>query len=152
MSRDPAQGFAFLVECGGVQGYFTSVDGLGSENEVSVYKALDKSGKEVQLKIAGRLTWGDVTLKRGLTADMGFWEWRQAVIDGGVAANRKAVTITLLDRTYAPITAWHLTNAWPSKVGAASLSVDSNDVQVEEVTFVHEGMTREGVTGGSVAA
>jgi phage tail-like protein len=150
--RDPAQGFTFLVECGGIKGYFTSIDGLGSENEVAVYKAADATGKEVQLKQAGRLNWGDVTLKRGLTGDMSFWAWRQDIIDGKVGASRKAMTITLLDREYAPLTSWNIINAWPSKISAASFSVDSNDVQVEEVTFVHEGVTRAGASGGSVAA
>ncbi len=150
--RDPAQGFSFLVECGGIKGYFTSIDGLGSENEVAVYKASDAKGKEVQVKVAGRLTWGDVTLKRGLTSDMNFWKWRQEIIDGKIDANRKALTVTLLDREYNTLTAWHFVNAWPSKISAASLSVDSNDVQVEEVTFAHEGVTREGAAGGSVAA
>lgn len=148
--RDPAQGFAFLIDAGGVQGYFTSVDGLGSENEVYVGKISGKDGKEAQIKLAGRLSWGDVTLKRGLTKDMAMWDWRQMIIDGKVKEARKNMSVTLLDRDYKPVIVWNMVNVWPSKITAATLSVDSNDMLIEEVTFAHEGVTREGAAGGSI--
>jgi phage tail-like protein len=144
---DPLQSFTFMVDANGLVGYFTSVDGLGSEHEVAVGKYITPEGKEVQAKSPGRITWGDVTLKRGITADMGIWEWRQLVVDGKVADARKAVSITLLDRTYAPVVTWNLTRAWPSKVAAMSLTSDSNDFAIEEMTLVHEGITRDGVAG-----
>jgi phage tail-like protein len=140
-----------MVDCGGVQGFFTSIDGLGSENEVVVSKVSNPDGKEAQLKLAGRLSWGDVTLKRGLTKDMSFWDWRQMIIEGKMKDARKNLSITLLDREYAPVIVWNLVNAWPTKIAAATLSSDSNDMQLEEVTFAHEGITREGATGGSIA-
>ena len=144
---DPLQSFTFMLDVNGLKGYFTSVDGLGSENEVVVGKYITPDGKEIQAKAPGRLTWGDVTLKRGITADMKIWEWRQMIVDGKVKDARKAVSVTLLDRTYAPIVTWNLTNAWPSKVSAMTLSSDSDDFAIEEVTLVHEGITREGVAG-----
>ena len=144
---DPLQSFTFMLDVNGLQGFFTSVDGLGSENEVVVGKYITPDGKELQAKTAGRLTWGDVTLKRGITADMKIWEWRQMVVDGKLKEARKAVSITLLDRTYAPVVTWNLINAWPSKISAMSLSADSNDFAMEEMTLVHEGITREGVAG-----
>ena len=52
-------------------------------------------GKEVQAKSPGRLTWGDVTLKRGITDDLGFWDWRQMVVDGNVSGARKNCSITM---------------------------------------------------------
>lgn len=146
MAVDPLQGFTFLVDVNGLIGYFTSIDGLGSENAVAVGKYL-KDGKEVEAKAPGRLTWGDVTLKRGITGDMGFWEWRQKVVDGKVDEARANVSITLLDRAYSPVVTWNLYRAWPSKISAMSLSSDSNDFALEEMTLVHEGITRDGVTG-----
>lgn len=144
---DPLQSFTFKVDVNGLTGYFTSVDGLGSENEVTVGKFITPDGKEIQGKVPGRLTWGDVTFKRGISNDMGMWEWREKVVQGKMSEARTAVTITLLDRAYAPVITWNMQNAWPSKITAQSLSSESNDYAIEEMTVVHEGITREGVAG-----
>jgi len=40
---------------------------------------------------------------------------------------------------------WSFTNAWPSKLSGPTLNATSNEVAVEEITIVHEGMTREKV-------
>jgi len=66
--EDPLLGFNFAIDVGGtIKGYFTEVTGLGSENEIVEQKVVSDSGVEVVLKIPGRLKWGDITLKRGLT-------------------------------------------------------------------------------------
>lgn len=140
---DPIQSFTFLVDVNGLKGYFTSIDGLGSENEVVTGKYITPEGKEVEAKTAGRLTWGDITLKRGMTADLGMWDWRQKVLEGNVDSARTNVSITMLDRKYAPVVVWNLFRAWPSKISAISLSSDSNDYTIEELTIVHEGITRD---------
>jgi len=145
---DPLQSFTFLVDANGLEGYFTSIDGLGSENEVAVGKYVVK-GKEVQAKSPGRLTWGDVTLKRGITDDLGFWDWRQMVVDGNVSSARKNCSITMLSRDGKPVVTWNLVNAWPSKVSALSISSDSNDFTIEELTLTHEGINRDGKAAGA---
>lgn len=145
---DPLQSFTFLVDANGLEGYFTSIDGLGSENEVAVGKYIVK-GKEVQAKSPGRLTWGDVTLKRGITDDLGFWDWRQMVVDGNVTGARKNCSITMLSRDGKPVVTWNLVNAWPSKVSALSISSDSNDFTIEELTLAHEGINRDGKAAGA---
>jgi phage tail-like protein len=145
---DPLQSFTFLVDANGLEGYFTSIDGLGSENEVAVGKYVVK-GKEVQAKSPGRLTWGDVTLKRGITDDLGFWDWRQMVVDGNVSGARKNCSITMLSRDGKPVVTWNLVNAWPSKVSALSISSDSNDFTIEELTLTHEGINRDGKAAGA---
>ena len=104
---------------------------------------VDKQGHEVVRKIPGRLKWTDVTLKRGITSDLQIWEWRQNVVEGKMSDARKNITITMLDRTYKPISKWHFTKCWPSKVSGPSFKSDDNSFGVEEVTLVHEGMYRE---------
>ena len=145
--EDPLQGYRFSLEVGDLSGWFTGIDGLGSENEIVQSKTLTKDGKEVVIKSAGRLTWGDVTLKRGLTSDIAIWKWRQDVIDGKMKDARKDCTITLYSADLKPIVRWMLQKAWPAKVSATSLASDSNDFVIEEMTLAHEGVTREGVSG-----
>jgi phage tail-like protein len=144
LTEDPLLGFNFMLEFEGVMaGYFTECSGIGSEHEVTDHKVVDKQGHEITRKIPGRLKWGDVTLKRGITSDMAIWEWRDTIVKGDLGSARKNITITMLDRTYAPVAIWNFANAWPSKVNGPSLKSDGNDIGVEELTIVHEGMYRD---------
>ncbi len=144
LSEDPLLGFNFMLQLeGALAGYFTECSGIGSEHDVVEHKVVDKQGHEIVRKIPGRLKWGDVTLKRGITSDMQIWEWRDTVVQGKMGDARKNISITMLDREYNPVSIWHFSNAWPSKVSGPSLKSDSNEFGVEEVTIVHEGVYRE---------
>ncbi|MBL8121023.1 MAG: phage tail protein, partial [Anaerolineae bacterium] len=66
---------------GEVKGLFTEVGGLGSETEVVEHK-VSRDGIDFVQKIPGRLKWGDITLKRGITAEMDMWSWRAKVEKG----------------------------------------------------------------------
>ncbi len=143
-SEDPLLGFNFMLELeGAVAGYFSECSGIGSEHEVVEQKVVDKQGHEIIRKIPGRLKYTDVTLKRGITSDMKIWEWRDMAVTGKIKGARKNCTITMLSREYKPVAIWHFANAWPSKVTGPSLKADSNEIGVEEVTIVHEGLYRE---------
>jgi phage tail-like protein len=88
--EDPLLGFNFALDVGGaIKGYFTEVGGIGSESEVVEQKVVSEKGVEVVLRIPGRLKWGDITLKRGITSNMDLWDWRQKVEDGKVKDARK---------------------------------------------------------------
>ena len=142
--EDPLLGFNFALELeGSIAGYFTECGGIGSEHEIVEHKVVDKSGHEIVRKIPGRLKWQDITLKRGITSDMQIWEWRADLVNGDMTTARKNISITMMDRTYAPVAVWHFQNAWPSKVTGPSFKSDDNSFGVEEVTLVHEGMYRE---------
>lgn len=144
--NDPLVGFQFSLTVDGVDGYFTEVSGIGSENAVVTHKVVTEAAKEVTLQVPGRIEWGEITFKRGLTADFEFWTWRESVITGDMAAARKDVSIVMYDRSYAPVVTWNATNAWPSKLSGPTIAADSNDFAIEEMTIVHEGLTRQDVT------
>src|SRR4051812_46499902 len=99
VAGDPLVGFNFGIEVSGIiQGYFTEAAGLGSETEVIDHKIIGKDGKEIIRKIPGRLKWGDVTLKRGITTNLDFWDWRKMVEDGKVSNARKNGSIMMYDQ------------------------------------------------------
>ncbi len=140
---DPLVGFNFRLEVEKVPaGFFTEVTGLGSENDVVEQKTLDPAGHEVVIKVPGRLKWGDIVLKRGITNDMKIWQWRQEVIDGKMEKARANCSIIMQDRTYADVARWDFQNAWPSKVSGPTLKSDSSEFGIEELTLVHEGIAR----------
>lgn len=140
---DPLVGFQFSLDVNGMTGYFTEVSGIGSENAVVTHKVVTPEAKEVTLQIPGRVEWGEVTLKRGLTTNIEFWEWRESVVTGTVADARQDCTITMYDREYSPVVVWNLINAWPSKLSGPTIASDSNDFTIEELTIVHEGLYRD---------
>ena len=144
ITEDPLLGFNFMLELeGAVAGYFSECSGIGSENEVVDHKVTDKSGHDIIRKIPGRLKFTDISLKRGITSDLNIWAWRDQVVQGKVKEARKNCSITMLSRDFKPVAIWHFSNAWPSKVTGPNLKADSNEIGVEEVTIVHEGMYRE---------
>jgi phage tail-like protein len=40
------------------------------------------------------------------------------------------------------IARWNFVNGWPSKVSGPSLSAKTNEIGIEELTIVHEGLKR----------
>src|SRR5512136_1577611 len=88
--EDVLVGFHFALDVQGViAGYFTEVSGIGSESEVAMSKSVNAKGVQVVMKVPGRLKWGDITLKRGLTSSMDLGKWRKMIEDGDVKGARK---------------------------------------------------------------
>ena len=140
---DPLVGFAFAIEVSGkVSGFFTECSGLGSETEVVEHKIISESQVEMVRKIPGRLKWGDITLKRGVTANMDFWTWRKEVEDGKVASARANGSIVMFSQEGTEIARWNFTAGWPSKISGPNVKSDDNTVALEELTIVHEGIER----------
>lgn len=143
LNSDPLVGFSFQFTAGAISGYFTEVSGLGSETEVIEHKVMAKGVKEpIIRKIPGRLKWGDVTLKRGITSNMDFYTWRKQVEEGKVDKARLSATVTMYDQMHAPKAEWTIASAWPSKISGPSIAADANAIGIEELTIVHEGIKR----------
>ncbi len=141
--EDPLLGFNFAIDVGGaIKGYFTEVAGLGSENEIVEQKVVNEKGIEVVLKIPGRLKWGDITLKRGITSSMDLWDWRRQVEEGKVKDARKNGSIVMYDRELKEAARWDFRNAWPSKISGPAPKSEGNEIGVEELTIVHEFISR----------
>lgn len=140
---DPIVSTHFQVDVGGVTGFFMTIDGLGSETETTDHKIMAAQGKEsITRKIPGRLTWGDITLKRGLTSNMDFYNWAKLALDGKLSEARANGSIIMYDEALTQIAVWEFNNAWCSKISGPSFSSESNEVAVEEFTIVHEGIRR----------
>ena len=142
--EDPLVGFHFSVDVQDVfkDVRFTEVSGLGSEHEIIEHKVVTDKGQEMVLKIPGRLKWENITLKRGITSTMDIWDWRKEIVDGGVDDNRHNGSITMFNQKLEPVAQWTFDNAWPSKVSGPSVKSDSNELGIEEMTLVHEGIVR----------
>lgn len=142
--EDPLVSFNFMFELPelNVESYFTEVSGIGSENEIAEQKVVNNKGIEAVLKVPGRLKWGDITLKRGITSNMDLWTWRKMVEDGNVNGARQNGSIVMFDQAGSEVARWNFENAWPSKVTGPSVKSDGNDFGIEEMTIVHEYIIR----------
>lgn len=143
MSEHDAEylGSQFGLEIDGVElARFTSVSGLGYESEVVTFQDTLADGKIVTRKRPGRINFGDITLKRGLSADNSLVDWYQTVVNGAV--ERKSGSIVIYDQVSAEIGRWNFENAWISKWSASDLDAGSDDIMIEEITIAHEYMAR----------
>ncbi len=142
--EDPLVAFKFGLEIEGkLSGYFTSVSGIGSESEIIEHKIVNPdTGETIIQKIPGRLTWTEVTLRRGVTSSIDIWAWRQEVVDGKIEDARTNCSIIAYNQANEEIARWNFENAWPSKVTGPDMDASGQDYMVEEVTIVHEGMVR----------
>ena len=61
------------------------------------------------------------------------------------AADRRNVTIVLMNEAREPVLRWHAENAWVNKIEGPSLKAAGNEVAMESVELVHEGLTIETV-------
>ncbi len=143
----PLPKFHFLVEWGNeFRIGFTEVSGLDFETEVIEYRE-GSNKKYNKTKQPGLTKYSNVTLKRGtFQGDFDFFtEWQKTYFfqEGNDTGSlfRRSVTIKLLNEKHEPIITWILENAWPSKVQSTDLKADANEVAIETMELVHEGLT-----------
>jgi len=90
----------------------------------------------------GRVNFGTVILKRGLTKTDDLWTWFN-LVGQGAYAQRLNVSITMFDQAGNGVFSWTLLRAMPVKFKAPDLSGGNNQVAIEELHLVHEGLARD---------
>lgn len=139
----PLPKFHFELEWGGTRLGFTEVTGLDFETEVIEYREGNLPSYN-KTKQPGLTKYTDVTLKRGIILeDFEFFDqWvKTAMFQEIKEKYRRTVTIKLLNEEHKAIIVWTLSRAWPSKIQSTDLKADGNEVAIETLTFVHEGLT-----------
>jgi len=142
--KDQLAGYTFMLEVDGIsEATFRECGGLDSENQVIESKETGMKGQSLVRKLPGALKWGDITLKRGFTkGDMSLNDWRQKAIDGDLAGMRKNGSVVVYDYKNEEVLRWNFTNGWLSKIQGPALNASGNEVAVEAITIVHEGLKR----------
>ena|SRR5438067_8919382 len=141
--RDPAISARFMAKFGSkLQGAFRECTIVSAEHEPAEYKFADDGGAPAYYAIPGRMKFGHLTLKRGLTNDMSAWTWRKEVEDGHVTTARTNGSILMLDQDGTPMAEFNFTNAWPLKVSGPTPNANSSDLAMEEVELICEQITR----------
>jgi phage tail-like protein len=138
----PFKAYNFLVEVEGILvGGFSAVDGLESKMEV---KTVRQGGvNDTEYKLAGQITYSDLTLKSGITALDPMWLWYQSTLSGSI--KRKNGSIYILDDSGIPNIWWDFFNAWPIAWQGPSFDASQNMVATQGFTLAHEGVKKSSV-------
>jgi phage tail-like protein len=147
---DPYGGYNFEVivtgvsdDGGAVKGSFAEASGL----EVEVPPIEYRNGSEdiTVRKIPGLKKFTNITLKRGLIGDLGFWNWVVEAMNGQV--RRTEGSIVLLDETKTEVMRWNFKRGWPCKWTGPGLNAKNNEIAMETLEIAHEGLDIDGQTG-----
>jgi phage tail-like protein len=138
---DIYRAYNFVLDLGnGESGYFTEVSGLSVF--VEAIEARGGGDGPVARQLAGRVSYGPVLLKWGLTNSTELWNWLMTAVNGKV--ERKNVSIVLKSNDgQTETTRWNLTNAWLKEWRGAHLNALGQEVAIETLTLVHEGIERK---------
>jgi phage tail-like protein len=135
--NDPYRNFRFRVEIDGIeQAGFSDATIPDSTTASTDYR--EGTDPTHQRKLSGLTTYGNVTLKWGLTDSMELYEWRQQVVQSGALDARKNLSLVLIDEAGNDKTRWNIMEAWPTKYDASDLSAKGNDVVIENLELVCE--------------
>jgi phage tail-like protein len=92
-------------------------------------------------KLVGLRKYSNITLKRGYTQDLSLWAWHSNIVNG--QPDRRNVTIVLMNEARKPVLSWHAENAWVNKIEGPTFKASGNEVAMESIELVHEGLTIE---------
>lgn len=135
----PLVKFHFQVEWSGTKIGFTEVSGLDVETEVVEYRE-GASPEYSKIKMPGMQKYSNITLKRGtFKSDNEYFNWWNTVKLNTI--ERRDITISLLNEEHEPVVSWKVKNAWPTKIQSTDLKADGNEVAIESMEIVHEGLT-----------
>lgn len=128
---------------------FTECSGLGAKVK---RETIFEGGLNYQQRvILGQTEFSDVTLKRGITDDMSFWNWVVQTIGAEQQSNsqstnssngsrRRNINILLFNQAGETMQCWTLIAAVPVGWKAPALQANGNTLAIEELTLAYEGL------------
>lgn len=138
---DPFRTFNFRLEIDNTNvAAFSDVSGLSSDGDVAEYRVGTEMANTVR-KLVGLRKFTNITLKRGYTKDATLWEWYANITNG--QADRRDGSVILMDEAHTDVLRWNFENAWINKIEGPTMNAKGNEVAIESIELVHEGLTME---------
>lgn len=144
--RYPFTAFNFAVEISvpGVSGQlckaaFQECDGLEMTMDA---KTIREGGNNTrQIRLVGPVTYGQLTLKRGMTPSFDLWRWFTAALEPGKVRTRGETTVVLLAPDGRTERArFVLKRCLPVKLKAPALNGKDGTVAIEEMQIAYESL------------
>ena len=138
---DPFRNFRFRVEIDDIQtAAFSEATIPDSTTDPVDYR--EGTDPTSQRKLSGLTKYGNVTLKKGITDSMSLYDWRKSVEETGATKARKNISLILMDEEGSDKARWDIVSAWPTKYDPSDFSAKGNEVLIETLEIVHEGIKR----------
>lgn len=128
---------------------FTECSGLDVQIDKEVFS--EGGVNEQQRVLLKQVKFGEITLKRGMTDDLIFWDWLNKILKDG-KAERRNISILVFNQAGETMQAWTLQGAVPVGWKTPSLQADSSSVAIEELTLAFEGLEVASKSNGGITA
>jgi phage tail-like protein len=141
---DPLRNFRYRLEIDSItQAFFSEV--MIGETTIDAVDYRDGTDPPHVRKLSGLTKYGNITLKWGLYVGsnaLDLYKWHQDVSAGQVKAQRKKVVIVVQDEAGADAARFVVSEAWPIKYDPTDLNAKGNEVLIELLELVNEGIER----------
>ena len=142
MARDdPFRNFKFRVEIDGVAEAAFSEVAIGETSTEAIDYREGNEPNHVR-KLSGMTKYGNITLKRGVTDSQVIYQWHKDIVDGKIGASRKSIAIVVIDEAGKDKARFVVSECWPTKYDPSDLNGKGNEVFIELLELVNEGIER----------
>lgn len=125
---------------------FAECDGLEMTMEVKTVR--EGGANDRQIRLAGPVSFGTLTLKRGMTPNFDLWKWfRDSVDDPGLRAQVEVVVLGTDGQ--AERARFIMTRCLPVKMKAPALNARDGQVAIEELQVAYETLTLKEAGGAT---
>jgi phage tail-like protein len=117
---------------------FSECDGLEMSMEP---KTLQEGGNNTrQIHLAGPVTYSQLTLKRGMSADFGLWRWFVEVMKTDRRSLRGQASVVMLAADGTPQITFTLSDCLPVKLRAPALNAKEGLLAIEEMQIAYSAL------------
>jgi phage tail-like protein len=142
--NDPLRNFRYRLEIDSItQAGFSEV--MIAETTIDAVDYREGTDPPHVRKLSGLTKYGNITLKWGLTVGgsaLDLFKWHADVSAGQVKEKRKKVAIVLQDEAGGDAARYVISEAWPVKYDPSDLNAKGNEVFIELLELVNEGIER----------
>jgi phage tail-like protein len=117
-------------------GGFMECSGIEMSMQPEEYKEGGNNGSA--LKFPSRVSWTNLTLKKGIAASTSFWDWHYGFVEG--KGKRRDGVIILQSDLHVPNNIWSFRRGLPVKYTGPAMNANQNSVAIEAIEIAHEGI------------
>jgi phage tail-like protein len=141
----PLPVYNFRVEIDGTTVAFSEVSGLTRQHETTTYVESPTAGVGPRvLYMPAQTKAANITLKKGVVTGVSvatLFAWINSIQLNRV--DKKDIVVRLCDENGTAVVSWKVLNAFPTKLDAPTFTASSNDVAIESMELMADGVSVE---------